>query len=91
MTEGMPNVEQAPSCSLQGRELQERVGEIVALGAEVLLSQEADGDHQILRFRNDPETRRRLEGLVAAESECCPFLDLSLKTDGAEIVLTVSA
>jgi hypothetical protein len=92
MTKETPSAEQLPpSCSLQGRELRERLDEIAALGTESLLGQEVDGDRQILRFRNDPETRRRLEALVAAESECCSFLDLSLEHRAEEIVLTVSA
>ena len=92
MTEKTPSAESTPpTCSLQGRDLRERLDEIAALGAESLLGQEADGDRQILRFRADPETRRRLEALVAAEAECCSFLDLSLQISGEEIVLTVSA
>jgi hypothetical protein len=92
MTEGTPGAEGAPpGCSLRGRELQQRLDEIAALGADALLGQEADGHRQTLRFRPDPETRRRLEALVAAESECCPFLQLSLEAGGKEIVLTVSA
>jgi len=85
MTDEVP-----PTCSLQGRELQERLDEIAVLGAENLLGQEVDGDRQRLRFRADPETRRRLEALVAAERECCRFLEFSLEADGKEIVLTVS-
>jgi hypothetical protein len=92
MTEETPRDErEAPSCSLQGRDLQKRLDEIAALGAASLLGQEADGDRQVLRFRADPETRRRLEALVAAEAECCSFLDLALESNGEEIVLTVSA
>lgn len=86
MTDAVP-----PSCSLQGRELQDRLDAIAALGAESLLGQESDGDRQRLRFRPDPETRRKLEALVAAESKCCPFLELSLEGGGEEIVLTISA
>jgi hypothetical protein len=85
------NDEVPPTCSLQGRELQERLDEIAALGATSLLGQEVDGDRQILRFRPDPETRRQLEALVAAESECCAFLELSLEASDTEIILTVSA
>jgi hypothetical protein len=92
MTEETPSAEEtAPSCSLQGRELQERLGEIAALAAESLLGQEADGARQVLRFRSDPETCRRLEALVAAEAECCSFLDLRLEAGGEETVLTVLA
>jgi hypothetical protein len=79
------------ACSLRGRELEQRLDEITALAAESLLGQEADGDRQILRFRSDPETRRQLEALVAAEAECCSFLDFRLETGRGEIKLTVLA
>lgn len=79
------------ACSLQGGELERRLEEIAALGAESLLEHARDGDRHRLRFRSDPETRRRLEALVAAEAECCPFLGLSLEAGGPEIVLTALA
>jgi hypothetical protein len=79
------------ACSLQGRQLEQRLDEIAALAAGSLLGQERDGESQRLRFRPDPETRRRLEALIAAEAECCPFLELSLETGASEIVLTVLA
>jgi len=78
------------ACSLRGRDLEQRLEEISALAAESLLGQETDGERQRLRFRADPETRRRLEALVAAEAECCPSLALSLEAGGDEIVLTIS-
>lgn len=78
-------------CSLEERELQDRLDEVAALGAECLLGHEIEGERHRLRFRADEETRRRLEALVAAEAECCPFLDLLLVDGGEELVLTVSA
>jgi hypothetical protein len=78
------------TCSLKGRELQERLEEIEMLAAKALLHQEAEGERHRLRFRTGPETRRRLEALIAAESECCPFLGLELEAGGTELVLTVT-
>jgi len=79
------------ACSLEGRELEERLNEIAALGTESLLGHELEGERHRLRFRADGETQRRLEALVAAEAECRPFLDLVLVDGGEELILTVSA
>jgi hypothetical protein len=79
------------ACSLAPDDFRRRLAEIAALADEALLGQSADGDAQVLRFRADPGTRRRLEGLVAAESECCPWLDLDLTRGDDELVLRVTA
>jgi hypothetical protein len=31
-----------------------------------------------------------LEEVVAAEARCCPFLDLSIRSEDSELVLTIS-
>jgi hypothetical protein len=86
MTEEIPI-----ACSLGASDLRRRLDEIAEVGADSLIERSADGDRHLLRFRSDPETRRRLEAIVAAEAKCCSFLDLSLKEQGAELVLSVSA
>ena len=45
----------------------------------------------VLRFRPDPEIRERVEAIVAAESECCAFLDFRVEHEHAATVLTISA
>jgi hypothetical protein len=79
------------ACSLGASDLQERLSAIAEIGAESLIERSADGERQVLRFRSDAETRRRLQAIVAAESQCCPFLDLSLEDQDGEIVLSISA
>ena len=44
-----------------------------------------------LRFRADGDTRARLEAIVAAEAECCPFLDMELCEEADELLLTIVA
>jgi hypothetical protein len=44
-----------------------------------------------LCFRADAATRRRLVEIVAAEAECCSFLELSLDRRGDELVLSIAA
>lgn len=86
MTDALPI-----ACSLGAGELRRRLEEIAALGADSLSSREADRGRHLVRFRSDPATRRRLEQIVAAETQCCPFLELDLREEGAELVLTIAA
>lgn len=79
------------ACSLGADDLRRRLAEIESLGLDALISRDTDGDSQVLRFRSDPETRTRLERIVAAELECCAFLDLELGEDGDQIVLRITA
>ncbi|HVO53028.1 MAG TPA: hypothetical protein VMT37_01305 [Solirubrobacterales bacterium] len=79
------------ACSLSAGELSQRLEEIAAVGASSLIDQREEGGRQLLRFRGDAETHRRLRAIVAAEAECCPFLELALETQGGELVLTVAA
>ena len=76
------------ACSLSAEELPARLAEIRAIGADALLAVDGPG---ALRFRNDEVTRRRLEAIVAAESECCAFLAFELKAVGDEFELRVTA
>jgi hypothetical protein len=79
------------ACSLGADDLQRRLAAIAELGAGSLIAREADGGRHLLRFRADPETRRRLEAIAAAEVECCSFLELSLRQRGGELVLSIAA
>jgi hypothetical protein len=79
------------ACSLGASELEQRLAAIADIGADSLLGREAEGDRHLLRFRSDPGTRERLAGIVAAEKECCSFLDLALSEEGGELLLSISA
>ncbi|HEX6688442.1 MAG TPA: hypothetical protein VF085_07225 [Solirubrobacterales bacterium] len=79
------------ACSLGAGELERRLAAIAEIGAGSLISREAGGDSQLLRFRADADTRRRLEEIVVAEGECCAFLDLKLSERGGELVLSIAA
>lgn len=86
MTEGTP-----AACSLDTGALEERLAAIAEIGADCLISRQVeDGCHR-LRFRADATTRERLEEIVAAEAECCAFLDLSLDQKGGELTLSIAA
>jgi hypothetical protein len=79
------------ACSLGVSELQQRLATIAEVGAEGLISHEAVGGRHRLRFRASTAMRERLEGIVAAEAECCSFLDLSVSEEGGELVLSIAA
>ena len=76
------------ACSLDAPALEQRLAEMRELGRDALLAWEPGG---VLRFRATPDTRRRLERIVAAEAECCAFLGLELCEEQGELRLTVSA
>jgi hypothetical protein len=86
MTEDMPL-----ACSLGAGDLAERLDAIAAIGAESLVGEERKEARRLLRFRKSESARRRLEDVIAAEAECCPFLDLSLREDDETLVLSISA
>jgi hypothetical protein len=79
------------ACSLSDGELRRRLAAIAEVGESSLLSRTADDKSHSLRFRPDPTTRRQLEGIVAAEAECCPFLELSLREEGDDLILSIAA
>jgi MerR family transcriptional regulator, copper efflux regulator len=76
------------ACSLSAGELSDRLAEARALGRSSLVSRGEDG---ALRFRGDPDTRARLEAIVAAESRCCPFLSFDLREEAGSLVLRIDA
>jgi hypothetical protein len=79
------------ACSLSAGDLEQRLAAIAAIGADSLISSEIDGDRHLLRFRSSEPARRRLEEIVAAEAECCSFLDLSLAEEEGELTLSIAA
>lgn len=79
------------ACSLGAGDLKQRLAAIAEIGKESLIDQAVEGGHHLLRFRSDAATRKRLEEIVAAEAECCSFLDLALEERGGKLVLSIAA
>jgi hypothetical protein len=79
------------ACSLGASDLQQRLAEIAKIGADSLTDRAVEDGRHVLRFRADATTRERLDAIVAAEADCCSFLDLSLVEDADELVLTIAA
>ena len=74
------------ACSLDAAAMGERLAEMRAIGSDALVSAVPG----VLRFRPGPETRARLERIVAAEAECCAFLDLALEDEPGALRLTIA-
>jgi hypothetical protein len=85
------NAEMPVACSLDAGQLEERLTAIREVGARSLTFHAVEGSRHTLRFRGSRKTRRQLEEIVAAEADCCSFLDLSLHDDGGDLVLSIAA
>lgn len=79
------------ACSLSAGDLKQRLAEIAAVGEGSPVGREVNGATHLLRFRSDAATRRRLEKIVAAEAECCAFLNVTLEERNGELTLSVAA
>jgi hypothetical protein len=66
-----------------------RFAEMAAIGHTSLLDTKTSERSAQLRFRDDPGTRARLASIVAAESECCAFLTMSLRAEPDAITLAI--
>ena len=78
--------DQPIACSLTPAALTQRRDDFAKLAAEALLqTRSADGATAELVFAAGETVRDRLEAIVAAEAECCPFLTMQLR-DGADTI-----
>ena len=79
------------ACTLTATEMSLRLAEMAAIGEVALLSADTADRRATLRFRAVADTRERLAAIVAAESECCAFLDMALRDESDALALTISA
>ena len=79
------------ACSLTTAEMAERLTEMAAIGRSGLLAVEIEDARAVLHFRAGEEMRERLEGIVAAESQCCAFLRMGLYDEPDAVVLAIEA
>jgi hypothetical protein len=77
------------ACSLPGQDQAERLGELSSLSSRVLGAEPTGEGGSLVRFQPDGDTRSQLKRIVAAERECCPFLDLSVAEDGSSLTLSI--
>ena len=80
----------ALACSLTAAEGAERAARWRALLDTHLLSRTATTDGRRLAFPAETAVAAELDALVAAERDCCPFLDLTVERFDDEVLLDVS-
>ena len=78
------------ACSLTAADYRRRVADANQLARDALRTREPIERGVRLTFTESPEVRARLEALVAAESECCPFLTMRFRGGADRIVLDVT-
>jgi hypothetical protein len=79
------------ACSLSAAELPERLAAIADLGRAALLAARIDPTSAELRFAAGSGVRRRVEAIVAAESQCCAFLAMRVEDEPDAVLLTITA
>jgi hypothetical protein len=79
------------ACSLSASELPARLAEMTDLGRAALLDADIQDRRAVLHFAPDAGVRERVEGIVAAESQCCAFLEMQIAEAPDEIVLSITA
>jgi hypothetical protein len=77
------------ACSLSATELPHRLQTMADLGREALLETHTEGTRAQLRFAAGAGVRKRVDGIVAAESHCCAFLMMNVTDEPDTVVLTL--
>ena len=83
-------MDQPIACSLTATEYRKRAAEIRELLRDALMSREPIPGGERLTFTAAAGIRERVEELVAAESECCPFLTFAVRVQRGRLVLDVT-
>ena len=78
------------ACTLEGAAFAERRARWGALSQRALAGRERMPGGVRLRYRAEPGVGDELRELVRLEGDCCAFLEMRLRDDGAGLVLEVS-
>jgi hypothetical protein len=78
------------ACTLTSAQLRARRAATAELARRSLRSRRTIDGGALLHFAADPGTEPALRDVVAAEAQCCPFLDLRLRRAGDTIELSVT-
>jgi hypothetical protein len=87
----MPDDNLPIACSLNATELSQRLAEMAELGQAALIDTHTEPTRAELRFAAGTGVRERVEAIVAAESRCCAFLDMTVTDEADTVVLTITA
>ena len=79
------------ACSLGAAGYPKRLGEMAALGEAALVDARTRAGHAELRFAGGAGVRERVHRIVAAESECCAFLEMTVADEPEAVLLTIDA
>ena len=79
------------ACSLSAAELPVRQAQMAALGRDALTRTSVGGRHAELGFAARAGVRDRVEEIVVAERECCPFLTMRVSDAPDAVVLSIDA
>jgi hypothetical protein len=77
------------ACSLDGEQASARAERWRRLGERSLLARDRTRDGVRIRFEGSDRVIDELRELVALERECCPFLELRLRSERQQIVLEI--
>jgi hypothetical protein len=83
-------MERPIACSLTPGDAATRAAETTEIARAALRRREPIDRGARLVFGAADETEARLQRIVAAERECCPFLTLDLRRAGDELLLDVT-
>ena len=78
------------ACSLTAADYRQRVAETGDVARKALRERRPIDSGQRLVFHETGDVRGRLEAFVDAESNCCPFLTMSLQSDGDRLILDIT-
>jgi len=78
------------ACTLTPDGMTARLALIDALAADGLLDRTATETGLRVRLRDTPEIEQRTRELIAAESQCCAFLEFELAREGGDLVLDIT-
>jgi hypothetical protein len=77
------------ACNLSSTDLAAQAGRWQQLMARAMTERAETADGLRLSFRPEPGVPEELRGLVAVETECCPWADWRVKTSAGAVVLDV--
>lgn len=77
------------ACSLDAERSRARGERWQRLFERALLERESIRDGVRVRFHSSDAVNDELHELVALERECCPFLELRMRSEGQQIVLEI--
>ena len=80
------------ACRLTLKEMRDRQASLIPALLECAVAITPSGEGYRLQFNSDAGTLHRIAEVIAAESQCCPFLqfDLCVPPAQGDVTLTVS-